>query len=243
MKQKHRIGGYLVLGVIILIFLAFYYLFPEVKNLASPTFVREYLLGFGILSYPLFIILLALTVPLPLPSTPIVLGGGYLYGTLLGSSLALISFIVGGTISFCLVRKYGRPLLEKLVDKHHIKHFNHLFKRRGIIIAFISYALPIFPSDSICLVLGMSQIKYKTFFLVTLAGLIPRLLIVNSLGEDLYQGFTWKTLILIILAIILVLTALFRERIKKFFFKELKEIEKEAEKVEEEIGLKKIKQR
>ena len=235
MKQKHRYLGYGVLGLIIILLFALTYFFPNLKDFASPTFVREYLLGFGIFSYPIFVLLLLVAVPLPIPSTPIILAGGYLYGTVLGSVLALIAVLIGSSISFLLIRTYGQPLLEKLVDKHHIDHFHHIFKKHGWIIAFISYVVPIFPSDCVSALLGLTKIRYRMFLLLVIAGHIPRFLIVNSLGEDLHLGFTFKTAIVLILTLALILIAVFREQIKKFLFKELKVLEKEVKIVEKDV--------
>tara|TARA_Y100000310_G_scaffold343816_1_gene453268 strand:+ start:1829 stop:2524 length:696 start_codon:yes stop_codon:yes gene_type:complete len=226
MKQKHRIISYLVLGIVVAILMAVYFIFPDIKNFASPDFVREYLLGFGIWSYPIFMLLLIVAVPLPLPTTPIALGGGYLYGTLQGSLLSLIAVVIGSTISFYLVRFYGQPLLEKLIDKHHLEHFQHIFKKRGATAAFISYVIPIFPSDCVSLFLGLTKMKYRTFLFIVILGHIPRFLIINSLGDDLLSGFSWITLIVILAALLLILIAIFREKLKLIFFKELQELEK-----------------
>ncbi len=250
MKQKHRYLSYGILILFIILFFALSYFFPNLKDFASPTFVREYLLGFGIFSYPIFILLLLAAIPLPIPSTPIILAGGYLYGTVIGSVLALIAVLIGSSISFLLVRTYGQPLLAKLVDKHHIDHFHHIFKKRGWLIAFISYVVPIFPSDCVSALLGLTKMRYRIFLLLVVAGHIPRFLIVNSLGEDLYLGFTFKTAIVLILTLVLILIAVFREPIKKFLFKELKVLEKDVKIVkkdvayiEEGLGIKKKKEK
>ncbi len=237
MKHKHRHFGYLILIILLAILLGGSFFIPELKKFTSPTFVREYLLGFGMWSYLVFVFIFLLTIPLPIPSTPLVLTGGYLYGTTLGTILAIVAAIIGSSISFYSVRSYGRPLLEKMVDSNHIKHFNHIFKKRGIIAAFISYVIPVFPSDCVSAILGLTRIKYKTFIFVIMLGHIPRFLIINSLGEDLFTGFkTWRTLIVLLIAAAFLIIAIFREKLKKVFFKELKELEIDAEKAEQEIA-------
>ena len=235
MKQKHRIGSYIVLVLVLLMLAASTYYFPDLKQFASPDFIREYLLGFGLLSYPIFILLLLLAVPLPIPSSPIIVAGGFLFGTFLGTALAVFSVAIGASISFLLVRFYGRPLLEKFVDKHHIEHFHFLFQKRGPTLAFISYLVPIFPSDAVSLILGLTKMRYRQFIVLVILGHIPRYLIVNSLGEDLFLGFSMKTVFVLILLVFLILVALFREKIKKYFFKELHELEAEAIKLEKGI--------
>lgn len=225
MKQKHRSWGYFVFGIIIVAFLIASYFIPGLKNFSSPEFVRDFLLNLGQWGYLVFVGLLLLSVPVPMPSTPIALGGGYVYGIVLGTILALVATMIGATVSFFLIRTYGRPLLEKLVDEHHIKHFNHVFKKKKSIAALISYAVPIFPSDCVSLILGLTKMKYSTFILLVFIGHIPRFLIINSLGEDLYLGFTLKTALILLGATIFILIAVFRENIKKFAFKELHELE------------------
>ena len=237
MVHKHRWKGYVILGVLIIVFIALSFLFPGLKSFASPTYVRDFLLGLGNWGYLMFIVLLLATIPLPMPSTPVVLGGGYVYGLFLGTILALIACVIGGTIGFYLTRTYGKPLLEKLVAKKQIIHFNHIFKERGIIAAFVSYAIPLFPSDAVNLILGLTRIKYTTFILLVTIAHIPRYLIVNSLGEDLFAGFTWKTVMVIIGGAVFILVAIFREKLKKFLFKELREVEKQVEIAEKGVGL------
>ncbi len=227
MKYKHRIKSYVILGLIILGFFALSKFFPGLNKFASPTFVRDYLIGLGTAGYFMFIVLLLATIPLPMPSTPVVLGGGYVYGVFLGTILALIACAIGGTISFLLVKKYGKPLLYKMVDEKHIVHFNHVFKKRGIMAAIVSYSIPLFPSDVINFILGLTKMKYHIFLILLILTHIPRYLIVNSLGEDLATRFTLKTLIIAILGAVFVLVAIFREKLKKIFFKELNVLEKD----------------
>lgn len=243
MKKRHRVWGYAVLGLVILALGSLGFLFPELRKFGSPIFVRDFLLGLGNWGYLVFVVLLLASIPLPVPSLPVILGGGYVYGTILGSILALAGCVIGGSVSFYLVRVWGKLLLEKLVDKHHIIHFNHIFKKRGTMAAFISYAIPIFPSDAVSLLLGLTKMKWKTFLFLVGMGSIPRLLVINSLGEDLYKGLTGKTLAVLLLGAVFVLIVIFRERLKKILFKELKELENEVEIVEEEVGLVKEKER
>ncbi|MEW5896327.1 MAG: VTT domain-containing protein [Nanoarchaeota archaeon] len=228
MKQKHRHYGYIVFIVLLAMIVAASLFFPQLKSLSSPSAARDYVLGFGIYGCIVFIFFLLLSIPLPIPSVPLVLAGGYIYGTIIGSTLSLIAVLIGASISFGLVRAYGRPALENMVDEHHLAHFNHTFKKRGIFAAFVSYTLPIFPSDCISAALGLTRINYWTFFLVVALGHIPRFLIINSIGEDLLTGFTLKTAIVIATGSVLFIITIFREKIKHFFFEELKNRKKKA---------------
>ncbi|MAF99122.1 MAG: hypothetical protein CMH61_00775 [Nanoarchaeota archaeon] len=237
MKHKHHVWSYVILVSILAAVFAASFFIPSIKELASPENIRNTLLGAGTLGIFILIGLIALSVPFPIPSGPLVLAGGYVYGLIPGTIYALIGNVLGATFSFFLIHKFGRPLLEKFVDKKHIIHFDHLFKKRGPSIAIISYVLPLFPSDSISMILGLTPIGFPTFLAVLIMGHIPRYLIINSLGQDLHAGFTLQTFIILAIAIVFLLITIFREPIKKFLFKELKEVEHEVVKVEKEMKL------
>ncbi len=231
--KGHQIG-YIVLTMLTVVLVASYFIF-DLSRFASPTYVRELLLNAGIWGYFLFIIILLLSIPLPIPSTPIAFAGGYVYGIVVGTILALIAAIIGSTIQFYLVRRFGRPLAERFVHEHHLEHFEHLIQKRGISAALVSYAIPIFPSDAISLMLGLTPIRVHTLLLVVIFGSIPRYIIVNVLGNDIYAGFSVRTGIALFLMVAFILIAVFRERLKKLMFKELRELEREARKVGGEL--------
>lgn len=127
------------------------------------------------------------------------------------------------------------PLITKLVSKHNIAHFNHVFAKRGIGAVFISFAFPIFPSTTLCLLLGITNMKLHTFLWLAFLGHIPRYIMLNSLGNDLYAGFGLQTIFILIGSIILALIATFREKVKKIVFKELHELENSVETIEKEL--------
>ena len=235
MKHKHRFAGYVVAILIILIISSSVYFFPGIEKFISPENIRSLLISSGVWGYLIFISLLMLSIPLPLPSAPIVLTGGYVYGAFLGTLLSLLANIIGATIAFYLVRWNGLPLLEKLVDKHHIIHFNHLFKKRGLIVAFTSYVIPIFPSDAVSMLLGLTKIRYHIFLFLLIIGHIPRYILITTFGNDIFTGFTTQSFIILAGVVLLLLIALFRERIKRILYQELHDVEREIKKIEREL--------
>lgn len=239
MQTKRRFYGYFILIIAILALAALPFLFSDLSKVANPTFIRNLILSSGGFGYVLLVLVVMASIPLPIPTVPSIMAGGYLYGIWTGSALSLIGIIIGSSISFLLVRKFGRPLLEKFVDKHHIEHFNHVFRKRGLAAVLISYALPIFPSDAVSSIMGLTRTSYKAFLGLVIIGHIPRILLINSLGEDFLSGFSWTTILILVISVLFVLIAAFREKIKKFMFKELHEIEKEVDIVERKVGLKK----
>jgi uncharacterized membrane protein YdjX (TVP38/TMEM64 family) len=245
MKTKHKIWGYVALGILLIVMAASTYFTPGFEKFTSPEYIRDLLIALGNWGYLVFIVLLIVSILSPVPATPIILAGGYVYGLITGSLLSLVSIIIGGSILFSLIKKIGEPLLRMFVDDHHIKHFRHLLKKRGKVAALISFIIPLFPSTSIMLIVGMTGVSYLTFVTLVILGHIPRFLIINSFGADLHTGLTIKTVIVASLGVVLILVAAFRVPLRKFLFKELKELENEAIAVEgfveKEVGIKKKK--
>ena len=236
-KTKHKVWGYIFLGVFLITIAILTHYIPGLEKFSSPEYVRNILISFGNWGYLFFILILITAILSPLPVTAIVLAGGYVYGLLLGSLLSVLAMIGGASILFILIKKLGRPLLELFVDKHHLIHFQHLLKKKGIVGALISYIVPFFPSSSVMLIVGFTGVNYGTFITLVILGHIPRFMIINSLGADLHTGFTIKTIYIALLGLTMVLIAMFRVPLRKFIFKELQGLELETKKIEEKIRI------
>ena len=156
MKHRHRVKALIIILLIVTAFILTYIFTPGLDNLSSPEYLREYILDLGPLGYVMYVLFVILSIPLPIPTGTLALAGGYIFGTLIGTSLVMVGLVIGASVSFLLVRKFGRPLVEMLVDKRHIIHFNHLFKKRGPVFALIAYMIPIFPSDATDFLLALS---------------------------------------------------------------------------------------
>lgn len=236
MKHHHRLYSSIIFLLLLIIAFVWVSRLPGLSQFADPDYVRSYILGWGHFGYLAYMLILIISIPLPLPSNVIVFAGGYLYGTILGTVLSLIATVIGSIAAFYLVRWLGEPILEKLVDKHHLQHFNHIFKKKGTTAALISYALPIFPSDEVSLILGLTNTKFIHFLFLVTVGNIPRCLITAGLGHDLYAGvFGIKTFILLVLGALFIIITIFREKFKFIFFKELHALEKDVKEVEEYV--------
>ena len=75
--------------------------------------------------------------------------------------------------------------------------------------------IPLFPSDALTLVLGLTEIRYRTFIILLIIGHIPRYLIINALGENFLIGFNLKTILALLLAILIIFLVIFFKRTLK----------------------------
>ncbi len=238
MKSRRQIISSIIFFLfLVLVVLGFLY-GPQWIEGHSLEEMRGWVLGFGFLAFAIYILLVTIGVPFNLPTVPLIMLGGFIFGTTAGFFVALIGMIFGSTLAFYITRLTGKPLLEALVSKHHIDHFSKIFKKRGATAVLISYTIPIFPTDTLSLFLGLTKMRYHKFLSLVILGHIPRVLMIILLGADLYSGFTLRTLFVGVIGLVFVLIAIFREKIKRLLFTELRMIKKEVGILESWFGIK-----
>jgi len=213
MKNKSLLMPFSIILAFVVVLTIIRYIIPGWEQLSTLAYAREFILSFGHLASIAYVTILSLTIPLPSPSTPLILAGGFMFGTIKGFLLAMIGEIIGATIAFYLIRFAGRPLLYKLAKESVIHKLDNFFKKKGLIAALISYAVPIFPSDVISLFMGLTKVRYPLFLFLVIIGHIPRLFIINYLGSDLYTGITIKTMGVFLIGILFVLAVFFRDEV------------------------------
>ena len=94
--------------------------------------VREHLRGFGPWApVAAFLLIQVQAVLAPLPSFPVVYATGFLFGTFWGGLLSWISVLVSAALCFGLARRWGRPLVERVVSPRALRRADGLFLRHG----------------------------------------------------------------------------------------------------------------
>jgi uncharacterized membrane protein YdjX (TVP38/TMEM64 family) len=170
--------------------------------------------AWGPLVYILFQATQVLVAPLPGETT----GGfvsGFLFGPWLGLLYSLAGLLVGSVVAFLLGRWLGTPVVVRLVPADVLNRFRAIAEHRGALVALIVFALPYFPKDYFCLILGMSGMSLKVFSAVILAGRFPSTFLFTLQGARLYEGDYVTTLVL--LGIVLALAVFFFIRREKMY--------------------------
>ena len=80
--------------------------------------IRDAIASAGPLAPLIYILIKILTfVVAPLSAGPLQLSSGILFGLVPGALYTLIAETIGGSINFWLARRFGRPVVERLVGK------------------------------------------------------------------------------------------------------------------------------
>ena len=165
--------------------------------------LRETIQGTGVFGPLVFILAqIAQTIIAPIPGQVLGIAGGALFGWM-GLIWGLIGSIVGALIVFLLMRKYGRPLAEKLISKKNLKKFDFLIERRGVAAIFIVFLLPIFPDSVMCYIAGLTKVPIKTLLVLWIAGRVPTAVINNMIGEGMSKAMIRPIIVMILICVVM----------------------------------------
>jgi uncharacterized membrane protein YdjX (TVP38/TMEM64 family) len=135
----------------------------------------------------------------PIPSAPIAMAAGAIFGHFIGAIYVIIGAEIGALIAFMLARFLGRDLLRKWfgdgVDRGLLGSQNAL-----MFAVFASRLMPFISFDLMSYAAGLSALKFWRFALATFAGIIPASLFLTHFGGVLASssetGGVWAALAL-----------------------------------------------
>lgn len=214
-SMKFKIAAF----VVFLVFMAAVTIamIPMIKLLRTPVgrhrleaFIRSYK-TFGIL---IFLFIQALQVVIAL-IPPIQLLGGVLFGGLGGGILSILGVWLGTAAVFGLVRLFGTPLVEAIVDKKNIKKFKFFEDEERLEhILFILFLIPGTPKDSLAYLVPLTKIDFKSFMLYVMPARIPAIILTTFLGSSIRGGHKITAAILAgVFVSLAVLGLIFRDKV------------------------------
>ncbi len=176
---------------------------PLVQLLSNVDDIGEFIRGFGILAPIIFIVIVILQVLLaPIPGQIAGLAGGYVFGAILGTVYSMIGLILGSSIVFLLSRKFGRPFVEKMINKKTLNKYDKIISKNGLHILFLIWLLPILPDDAVCYIAGLTNIKIRTLMIISAIGRFPGFLVLSVVGAGLASKNTLFSIVLFIVMMV-----------------------------------------
>lgn len=123
----------------------------------------------------------------PLPSAPIALAAGALYGHTWGTIYILIGAELGAIIAFSIARLLGYDAMKK--------HFGGRIKIKWLcsnnnlmLAVFFSRFIPFISFDIVSYAAGLTSLGYVRFALATLFGIIPASFLLAHFGSELVHS-------------------------------------------------------
>lgn len=151
---------------------------------------KEYILSFGAWGYLVLLLLQILQVFIALiPGELLESAAGYAFGPIIGTAICYLGVAIGSAIIFFLTRKFGIKMVELFVSTDKINKLKFLqSERKRNSIIFILFFIPGTPKDLITYFVGLTDIKFTTFLIISLIARVPSVISSTFAGHLLGTG-------------------------------------------------------
>ncbi len=151
---------------------------PLIRFLADPERVRAWIEGLGVWG-PLALIAMIIvqTVLSVSPVSLLAVAGAYVFGFWQGVLYAFIGLAIGSTLCMILGRRFGRPLVDRLIDPKSMATFDRFTEKRGPVFFFIIFVMPWVPDDLACYAIGLSPLSLKLMIPLAAIGRMPSVIV------------------------------------------------------------------
>lgn len=202
--RKLRLAGALL--VLIALVLLYRHLDASglLERLMDGQWLRGQTLALGVWGPLLIVGLMALAIVLnPIPSAPIALVSGAVFGHAWGTLYVVLGAEIGALIAFAIARVLGHDLLRRLFGERVA--LGWLGSQNALTwMVFVSRLLPFVSFDLVSYGAGLTPLKAWRFALATLLGLIPASFLLAHFGGELAAADMGKAMVALLLIGLLV---------------------------------------
>ncbi|CAA9382542.1 MAG: hypothetical protein AVDCRST_MAG03-49 [uncultured Rubrobacteraceae bacterium] len=179
--------------------------------------VKDFILSFGILSPAAYLFAMVVQVFIaPIPSAPVSLIGSLVFGVWEGFGLSLAGSIVGSVLAFLAVRRWGEPLVRRLVGGKAYSRYVGALGGGGWWL-FLVLLVPFAPDDAAVALAGLSGLSFRAFLPLMILGRVPGHATTALLASDWVTGSAAVLITVgVVVAAILALAFFYRERLESW---------------------------
>jgi uncharacterized membrane protein YdjX (TVP38/TMEM64 family) len=114
------------------------------------------------------VLLLALDVLLPVPSSLVGTAAGALLGFTTGAAASALGMTAGCLLGYWLGRRGGRPLVRRMAGADGLKAVSRYYQQRGAWTIVLTRAVPVL-AEAAVLVAGVARLELKRFLVFAIA--------------------------------------------------------------------------
>jgi uncharacterized membrane protein YdjX (TVP38/TMEM64 family) len=160
-------------------------IFLDIESYINTDLIKEFLSSSGGFAPLIYMIAMASAIIIsPIPSLPLNIAAGALFGPFLGTVYSVIGALGGAVVSFVIARRLGRQVIERFT-KGHVDFCTDCSDRLLTKIVFLSRLLPFISFDVVSYGAGLTKMSLRKFAVATFLGMIPLTFIYNYFGSVL----------------------------------------------------------
>jgi uncharacterized membrane protein YdjX (TVP38/TMEM64 family) len=148
--------------------------------------VQHWVDGYGVAGPLVFIAVSAALTPALFPGPLLAGASGLLFGTWLGTPIAIISATLGATLAFSIARWLAHDAVEAFEPAHpRLARLRAWIGRQGFLAVLYARIVPGVPYSLVNYAAGLSPVGLGTFAAATAIGCAPRAFAYTALGGSL----------------------------------------------------------
>ncbi|MCI8631357.1 MAG: TVP38/TMEM64 family protein [Firmicutes bacterium] len=139
-----------------------------------------------------------------LPGQVLQVAGGYVFHFGLGFLLTMIGAAIGTVLTFYIARVLGKDAMYLIFGEEKLnKYIDKLNSKRALLFILVMYLIPGIPKDLFAYAIGVSNMRFMPFLIVSLIGRAPAMMGSVIMGAMLETGSYTGVIILFAIAVIL----------------------------------------
>jgi len=192
-RRRKWLAGISIVVIVILTMLVTLFVGKWLTDFSQDEF-RDYIRSFGAIGWFVLLGLQFLQVFVALiPGEVLETAAGYAFGPIIGTLICYIGVALASSLVFVLTRRFGVKLVEVFISREKInemRFINTEKKRDGLI--FLLFFIPGTPKDLLTYFVGLTDIKLRTFLVLSMIARIPSVITStfggHLIGEKQYWG-------------------------------------------------------
>lgn len=174
--------------------------------------LRVWIQGFGPLAPAVFVVVYVLAVVAFVPSIPLTLVGGFVFGPVWGTLYVSMAATGGACLAFFLARHVARGAVERwIAGSPRLRRIDAVAARHGARLVAITRLVPIFPFNLQNYAYGLTGVPFGTYAVTSWLAMLPATAAYTfaggalSAGTDVRRITLWLGLAGVILAVLILL--------------------------------------
>lgn len=165
--------------------------------------LRNWILSFGLWSPVIYILVYTVRPLIFFPASVLSIAGGLAFGAWMGTLYTIIGATLGAMLSFYVAKTMGKSLVQKEWTGK-AGDIQSQMEQNGFFYVLLFRFIPVINFDLISYAAAFAKVRFTSFTLATLIGIIPGTFAYNFLGSSFVTGD--PKIIILASAVFIVLT-------------------------------------
>ncbi|MEZ0480327.1 TVP38/TMEM64 family protein [Planococcus sp. SSTMD024] len=149
--------------------------------------LRNWILSFGLWAPVIYIIVYTIRPLIFFPASVLSIAGGLAFGAWMGTLYTVMGATMGAMLSFMVAKSVGKSIVSKKWTGNAAK-FQTQMEQNGFLYVLLFRLIPVINFDLISYMAAIAKVRFVSFALATLIGIIPGTFAYNFLGSSFVSG-------------------------------------------------------